>query len=56
MTEREPSEVRVAVMGFLRRVRHGTLRGKVRSYEIREALNVEPLLRFGRLSFVGSTM
>ena len=32
-------------MGFLRRVRGVTLRDKVRSCEIRRALNVEPLLR-----------
>jgi len=35
-------------MGFLRRVHGVTLRDKVRSCEIRKALNVEPLLRTER--------
>jgi len=59
MTERILSQGQAADMGFLRRVHAGvTLRDKVRSCEIRRALNVEPLLRvegaqiywFGHLS------
>ena len=35
-------------MGFLRKVHGGTLRDKERCWEIRESLNVEPLLRTER--------
>jgi len=35
-------------MGFFRRVQGVTLRDKVRSCDIRRALNVEPLLRIER--------
>jgi len=38
------SQVQAAEMGFLRRVHTMKLRDKVRSCEIREVLNVEPLL------------
>jgi len=41
MTEIILSQVQAAEMGFLRRVHGVTLRDKVRSYEIRRALNVE---------------
>jgi len=44
MTERILSQVKAAVMGFLRRVHGMTLRDKVRCCEICRALNVEPLL------------
>jgi len=43
MTERILSQVQMAEMGFLRRVHGVTLHDKVRSCEIHEVLNVEPL-------------
>jgi len=45
MTERILSHVLAAEMGFSRRNHGVTLCDKVRSCEIRKALNVEPLLR-----------
>jgi len=45
MTEITLSQGQAAEMGFLGRVHGVTLRDKVRSCEIRRALNVEPLLR-----------
>jgi len=48
MTEKVISQVLTAEMGFLRRVHGVTLRDKVRSCEIRRALNVELLLRIER--------
>ena len=45
MTERILSQVQQVEMGILRRVHGVTLLEKVRSCEIRKALNVEPLLR-----------
>jgi len=48
MTERILSQERAVEMGFLRRVHCVTLRDKVRSCEVRKALNVEPLLRIER--------
>ena len=48
VTERIISQVESAEMRFLRRVRDMTLRSKVRSCEIRKALNAEPLLRIER--------
>ena len=44
MTERTLFQVQAAEMGFLRRVHGVTLRDKVRSCEIRRAVNVELLL------------
>jgi len=44
MTEGVISQVQAAEMGFLRRVHGVTLGNTVRSCEIRETLNVEPLL------------
>jgi len=44
MTERVLSVVQAAEMGYLRRVYDVALRDKVRSCEIRKALNIEPLL------------
>ena len=44
VTEKVLSEVQAAGCFFLRRVHGMTLRDKVRSCEIRKALNVEPLL------------
>ena len=49
MTERMRSQVKAFEMRFLRRIEGVTLFNKVRSYEIRKSLNVEPLLlRIGR--------
>jgi len=48
MTEMISSQWQAAEMGFLGRVHGVTLRDKVRSCEIRRALNVEPLLRIER--------
>jgi len=44
-TERVLSQVQAAEIGILRRVHGVTLCDKVRSFEIRKALNAEPLLR-----------
>ncbi len=44
MTERTRSQIKVAEMGFLRRVAGISCRDKVRSSVIREELEVEPLL------------
>ena len=48
MTEGILSQVQAAEIGFLRRVYGVTLRDKVRSHEIRKALNVELLLRIDK--------
>jgi len=45
MTEAVVSQVQASVITFLRRVHGVTLRDKVRSCKIHEALNVKPLLR-----------
>ena len=44
MTERILFQVKAAKMGFMRRVHGVTLRDKVRSCEMRRAVDVEPLL------------
>ena len=44
MTERMRSQVQASEMRFLRRIEGVTLFNKVRSSEIRKALNIEPLL------------
>jgi len=48
MTVRILSQVQVVGMGFLQRVHGVTLRDNVRSCEMCNTLNVEPLLRIGR--------
>jgi len=48
MTEIILSQVKAAEMRFLRRLCVVTLRDKLRSCEMRRALNVEPLLRIQR--------
>ena len=48
MSEIILSEVQAAEMGFLRRNHGATLCDKVRSCEIHNAVNVEPLLRIQR--------
>ena len=44
MTERVRSRVQAAEMGFLRKVRSLPLLDKVKSTDIRQSLNIEPLL------------
>ena len=44
MTERMRSQVQVSEMRFLQKIEGVTLFNKVRSCEIRESLNIEPLL------------
>jgi len=48
MTTRILSQALAAEMGYMRKVCSVTIRDKVRSCEIRKALNVEPLLRIKR--------
>jgi len=44
MTERIRSQVQASEMRFLRKIEGVTLFDKVRSFEIRKSLNIEPLL------------
>ena len=44
MTERVRSRVQAAKMSFLRKVRDLSLLDKVKSTDIRQSLNIEPLL------------
>jgi len=48
MGERILSQVQAAEMAFMRKVHGVTLRDKLRSCEVRRAMNVEPLLRIER--------